>query len=79
MLIDGRDMRQLNVKWLRNNIGLVSQEPVLFDASIEDNIRHGRDGVTSQEVVLAAKSANAYDFISDLPEVSIECIGDFAN
>lgn len=69
--IDGHDTREMNVKWLRGHIGVVSQEPVLFAASIAENIRYGREGVTQAEIEQATKEANAYDFISQLPEVSI--------
>ena len=69
--LDGRDIRTLNVRWLRENIGVVSQEPVLFDTSIRENIRYGRTGVTDDEIEHAARQANAYDFIMKLPNVSI--------
>jgi len=71
VLLDGRDIRTLNVRWLRENIGVVSQEPVLFDTTIRENIRFGRDGVTDDEIIFAAKQANAYDFITNLPNVSL--------
>ena len=67
--IDGIDIRQLNIKWLRNHIGVVSQEPILFAKSIAENIRYGREDVTQEEIEKAAADANAYDFISDLPQV----------
>lgn len=63
-------MRTLNVKWLRQNIGVVSQEPVLFGTTIRENIRYGREDVTEVEIIQATKEANAYDFISKLPDVS---------
>lgn len=63
-------MRDLNLNWLRSNIGVVSQEPVLFDMSIADNIRFGATHeTTQQEVEEAAKNANAHDFIMQLPKV----------
>lgn len=68
--LDGRDIRTLNVKWLRENIGIVSQEPVLFAATIAENIRHGREDISDAEIEQAAKEANAFDFISRLPDVS---------
>jgi len=68
--IDGVDIRKLNVHWLRNRIGVVSQEPVLFAKSIAENIRYGRDGITQEDIEKAAKDANAYGFISELPDVS---------
>ena len=60
----GVDMKQLNVKWLRNQIGLVSQEPLLFDQSIAENIKFGMPEATQEDIEKAAKEANAHDFIS---------------
>lgn len=57
------------MKWLRAQIGLVSQEPALFALSILENIRFGREGVTDDEVIEAAKLANAHQFIEQLPMV----------
>ena len=51
---------------------MVSQEPVLFATTIEENIRYGRDGVTQQEIEQACKMSNCHDFISKLPQVCIE-------
>lgn len=70
VLLDGIDVSQLNVQWLRSHIGVVGQEPVLFDTTIRENIRYGNDSVTEEEMIKAAKEANAHDFISKLPEVS---------
>ena len=69
--LDQQDIRDLNVRWLRQNIGVVSQEPVLFDASIADNIRYGANfrEVSDEEVIAAAKAANIHNFIETLPEV----------
>ena len=61
-------MRDLNLHWLRQHIGVVSQEPVLFATTIAENIRYGRDGVTQEEIESAAKAANAHSFISELPD-----------
>ena len=69
MLIDGRNIKNLNVQWLRKHIGIVSQEPVLFATSIAENISYGLEGVTQEEIEAAAKEANAHDFIKMLPEV----------
>ncbi|KAG3110031.1 ABC transporter B family member 5 [Phytophthora idaei] len=66
--IDGEDVRSLNVKWLRQQVGLVGQEPVLFATSIMENIRHGRPGASDSDVVEAAKMANAFTFIMEFPE-----------
>ena len=68
VLLDGVDVRTLNVQWLREQIGLVSQEPTLFASSIMENIRHGKREATDDEVIEAAKMANADDFISGFPD-----------
>lgn len=68
--LDGWDIRTLNTKWLRENIGIVSQEPVLFATTIAENIRYGREDISDAEIERAAKEANAFDFISRLPDVS---------
>ncbi|OCT70088.1 hypothetical protein XELAEV_18037009mg [Xenopus laevis] len=57
--VDGHNIRSLNVKWLRENIGVVSQEPVLFGVSIKENIQYVREDVTDAEIEQAAKEANA--------------------
>lgn len=57
------------MKWLRQHIGLVSQEPVLFGTTIAENIRYGRDGVTQEDIENVARMANAHDFIQTLPDV----------
>lgn len=66
--LDGRDVKSLNLNWLRSQIGVVSQEPVLFATSIEENIKYGNPSATQHEIQLAAKKANAHDFISCLPQ-----------
>ncbi|XP_015512051.1 multidrug resistance protein homolog 49 isoform X1 [Neodiprion lecontei] len=66
--LDGVDISKLNVQWLRSHIGVVGQEPVLFDTTIRENIRYGNENVTEEEMIKAAKEANAHDFISKLPE-----------
>lgn len=69
ILLDGMDYRTLNVRWLRQQIGFVAQEPVLFDRSIRDNLTYGlRCEVTDAEVEQAAKVAHAHDFIMGFPE-----------
>ena len=67
MLVGGKEVSSLNLKWLRSNIGIVSQEPVLFDTTIAENIRFGKEGATMEEIQAAAKNANAHDFIMELP------------
>ena len=66
--LDGRSVKDLNVQWLRQQIGLVSQEPVLFSGSIADNIKYGRPEASQEEIESAAKQANAHTFISDFKE-----------
>ena len=68
VLIDGQDLREATLASLRRQIGIVTQEPFLFSGTIEDNIRYGRPAATEEEVWQAAKVANAFDFISALPE-----------
>lgn len=58
ILLDGTDLRDIRVHDLRACIGVVSQEPLLFDTTIEENIRHGRPGATLEEIMQAAQSAN---------------------
>lgn len=68
--LDENDLRSLNVGWLRSQIGSVGQEPVLFDASIAENIRQGKPGASIEEVRAAAREAQADDFIMKLPKVT---------
>lgn len=72
-LVDGHDTRRVNVQFLRSKIGIVSQEPVLFDCSIADNIRYGNNTreISMEKVIEAAKKAQLHDFVISLPEVSI--------
>ena len=61
----------MNIRWLRQQIGIVSQEPVLFDASIAENVRYGAlfHEVSDEEVIEATKAANIHSFIESLPQV----------
>ncbi|XP_042483361.1 ABC transporter B family member 15-like [Macadamia integrifolia] len=68
ILLDGFNIVKLQLKWLRAQMGLVSQEPALFNTSIKENMLFGKEGATMDEVVAAAKSANAHSFISQLPQ-----------
>ncbi|KAK6162939.1 hypothetical protein DH2020_002780 [Rehmannia glutinosa] len=68
VLIDGIDLREFQLKWIRSKIGLVSQEPVLFTGSIKDNIAYGKGGATLEEITEAAELANVNDFIGKIPE-----------
>jgi ATP-binding cassette subfamily B (MDR/TAP) protein 1 len=67
ILLDGIDIKTLDLKWLRDNVGCVGQEPVLFDASVATNIAFGKPDATRDEVIAAAKAANAHGFIEKLP------------
>ena len=69
--IDGTSIRDMDVKSLRRQIGVVSQEPLLFEGTISDNIRYGKgedEKVTQEEIVAAAKAASCHDFISKFPQ-----------
>ncbi len=66
--IDGKDIRDLTMKSLRRNIGIVQQDVYLFAGTVMDNIRYGRPEATEDEVIEAAKNANAHEFIQELPE-----------
>ncbi|MEJ1280727.1 ATP binding cassette subfamily B member 1 [Cricetulus griseus] len=74
--IDGQDIRTINVRYLREIIGVVSQEPVLFATTIAENIRYGRENVTMDEIEKAVKEANAYDFIMKLPHKFDTLVGE---
>jgi len=79
LTLDGNNIKDLNIKWLRSQIGYVGQEPVLFSGSIADNIAYGldvdKDKLTPDEkeklrekIIIAAKKANAHDFIRNFPQ-----------
>jgi len=68
VLLDGVDIKTFKLSWLRQQMGLVGQEPILFNESIRANIAHGKEGgATEDEIIAAAKAANAHNFISSLP------------
>lgn len=70
--MDNNDLRSLHIQWMREQMGIVSQEPVLFDCSIKDNIAYGDNTrrVPMDEIITAAKNANIHNFIETLPDVS---------
>ncbi|CAN1353151.1 ABC transporter B family member 11 [Linum perenne] len=68
VLIDGINLKEFQLKWIRQQIGLVSQEPVLFASSIRDNIAYGKDNATDDEIRAATVLANAAKFIDKLPQ-----------
>ena len=66
--IDGHDIREVKIRSLREQIGIVPQETALFGGSVGDNIRYGKLDATSEDIAAAARAANAHDFISALPQ-----------
>lgn len=76
VLLDGRNLKTLKLSWLRSQIGIVSQEPLLFSNTILENIRYGRPDATVEEVEEAAKAANAWDFIEAQPDKLNTVVGE---
>lgn len=74
VLIDGTNIKELQLRWLRGKIGLVSQEPVLFTSSIKDNISYGKDNATTEEIKVAVELANASKFIDKMPQVGLHLL-----
>ena len=68
ILLDGVAINKLQLKWLRSQMGLVSQEPALFATTIKENILFGKENATIEEIEEAAKASNAHNFISQLPQ-----------
>lgn len=68
--IDHTPIHEYNVRWLREQIGVVSQDSALFSGSVRENIAMGKDTASDDEIVAAAKMANAHGFIMNLPQVS---------
>ncbi|CAF3568045.1 unnamed protein product [Rotaria sp. Silwood1] len=68
ILLDGIDIRQLNLQWIRSHLGLVSQEPILFDLTIAENIAYGLENVPMEDIINAASRANIHQFIEELPQ-----------
>lgn len=71
--LDGANTQDINIQWLRSQMSIVSQEPVLFDSTIRENIEYGDNSrtVSMDEVVAAAKMANIHTFITSLPKVHL--------
>lgn len=67
ILLDGHKLKKFQLQWLRSQMGLVNQEPILFATSIIENILFGKEGASMEDVTKAAKAANAHDFIVKLP------------
>lgn len=75
ILLDGTDIRRIQLKDLRDHIGIVQQDVYLFAENIMENIRYGKPDATDEEVIVAAKRANAHDFIMSLPDGYLTDIG----
>jgi subfamily B ATP-binding cassette protein MsbA len=76
ILLDGTDIRELSLEDLRSHIGIVPQETQLFSGSIEENIRYGRPSASNDEVIDAARAANAHTFITEFPDGYKTIIGE---
>ncbi len=76
ILVDGKDITELNITRLRENIAIVPQEVILFGGSIRENIAYGKTGATDEEIIHAAKQANAWEFISAFPESLDTLVGE---
>ena len=76
VLIDGVDIRQISIATLRSQIAIVTQEPILFNDTVRNNIAYGRADASEQQIVAAAKSAYAYEFIRAFPEEFDTSIGE---
>jgi len=79
VLISGKNIKDLSIKSLRDHISIVTQEPILFNESVKDNIRYGKMDATDLEVENAAKAAYAYDFIQGFPEGFDTIIGELGS
>ncbi|KIH67650.1 ABC transporter, ATP-binding protein [Ancylostoma duodenale] len=76
--IDEHDVRDVNLEWLRNTIGIVQQEPTLFNGTIEENLRVGSPAISNAEMIQVCKIANAHDFVMKLPQGYSTVIGEGA-
>ncbi len=76
VLLDGVPLTELDPSWLREQIGVVAQEPILFSTSIAENIRYGRPQASLEEVHAAARAANAAGFIEDFPDGYATAVGE---
>jgi subfamily B ATP-binding cassette protein MsbA len=76
ILIDGHDIRHLTIKSLRNQIGIVTQDPILFNDTIRNNIAYGNLNASESDIMAAAQAAYAYDFIQHLPDTFDTVVGE---
>ncbi len=79
VMIAGKDLKEFSIRSLRDHISIVTQEPILFNESVKDNIRYGRMGATDLDIENAAKSAFAYDFIKRFPKGFDTVIGELGS
>jgi len=79
VLIAGKDIKDYSIKSLRDHISIVTQEPILFNESVKDNIRYGKMDATDLEIEMAAKAAYAYDFIKGFPKGFDTVIGELGS
>lgn len=71
--LDGTEIQKFQLKWLRQQMGLVSQEPILFNDTIRANIAYGKEGTaTEAEIIAASELANAHKFVSSLQQVNFQ-------
>ena len=77
--VDGKNIKEVNLKSLRKLIGLVTQDSILFNDSIKNNLLIGKENATDQEIIQALKIANAWEFVKELPETIENNIGDSGN
>ena len=68
ILVDGHDIRDLDLKWLRENIGLVTQDTYMFNGTIRENLLYAAPDASEEEIIRACKKANIHDFIASLPD-----------
>jgi ABC-type multidrug transport system fused ATPase/permease subunit len=68
IMLDYENIKDIQLRWLREHIGIVSQEPVLFDMTVSENIAYGKDDATEEEIEIAAKQVNMHKFIKSLPD-----------
>ena len=74
--LDGEDFRDLDPDWLREVVGIVPQEPILFATTVAENIRYGRPGASDEEVLSAATAANAHEFVAAFPDAYETIVGE---
>ena len=77
--VDGKNIKEVNLKSLRKLIGLVTQDSILFNDSIKNNLLIGKEDANDQEIIQALKIANAWEFVKELPETIENNIGDSGN